>query len=233
MRGAAEARQRVILPDTPAPERTRRSTPAPTTSRAVGDTVLVTGRTELDTAAGTPSGGQTVAPAIAVAADVAAVVAFVLIGRRSHAESDSVSGLFHTAWPFLVGVLIGWLVARGWRAPASIRTTGVFVWLACAAVGMLLRALSGQGVAVPSSSSPRSCSASSSSGGGWRRCSPSGGGTADSDLLLRAPLLIRWAVRAGMDGRASGLGVMMPSPLCSPRPRSLRPRSPRPSERSR
>ncbi len=109
---------------------------------------MVTGRTELDTAAGTPSGGRTVAPAIAVAADVAAVVAFVLIGRRSHAESDSVSGLFHTAWPFLVGVLIGWLVARGWRAPASIRTTGVFVWLACAAVGMLLRALSGQGVAV-------------------------------------------------------------------------------------
>jgi hypothetical protein len=88
-----------------------------------------------------------VAPAVAAVADLAAVVAFVLIGRRSHAESDTLTGLLHTAWPFLVGALIGWVAAGGWRSPASIRPTGITVWLVCVALGMVLRAVSGQGVA--------------------------------------------------------------------------------------
>jgi peptidoglycan/LPS O-acetylase OafA/YrhL len=108
----------------------------------------MTGPTELGTAAGAASGGRTVAWGVAAAADAAAVVAFVLIGRRSHAESDTLTGFLHTAWPFLVGALIGWLAVRGWRAPASIGPTGVSVWIACVAGGMVLRAVSGQGVAV-------------------------------------------------------------------------------------
>lgn len=107
----------------------------------------MTGRPELDTTVRTSPDGRNVAVPVAVAADLAAVVAFVLIGRRSHAESDTLAGLLHTAWPFLAGALIGWLVARGWRAPGSIRPTGISVWIACVAGGMLLRALSGQGTA--------------------------------------------------------------------------------------
>lgn len=110
----------------------------------------MTSRPESDIAAartsatGRPAAG---AVGVAVAADVAAVVIFVLVGRRSHAESDTLTGILTTAWPFLVGGLAGWVIARGWRAPAAIRPTGVCVWLVAVAVGMVLRAVSGQGVA--------------------------------------------------------------------------------------
>jgi len=110
----------------------------------------MTGPTELGSAARTPANDRPArgAIAVAVAADLAAVVIFVLIGRRSHAESDTLVGVLTTASPFLVGTLVGWLVARGWRAPAAVRPTGVCVWLVGVAVGMVLRAVSGQGVAV-------------------------------------------------------------------------------------
>lgn len=107
----------------------------------------MTGRTELDAPAGTNSSGRSARCAAAIAGDLAAVVVFVMVGRRSHSESDALTGLLHTAWPFLVGALVGWLLARGWRAPASIRPTGLVVWLGCVAIGMVLRAVSGQGVA--------------------------------------------------------------------------------------
>lgn len=108
----------------------------------------MTDRTALDAPAGTSSPGLYARSVVAIAADLAAVVVFVLIGRRSHAESDTLTGLLHTAWPFLVGAVVGWLIARGWRAPYSIRATGLIVWLVCVALGMVLRAMSGQGVAV-------------------------------------------------------------------------------------
>jgi len=54
----------------------------------------------------------------------------------------------NTAWPFLCGALIGWLISRGWRTPTALRPTGFAVWLACVAGGMILRAVSRQGVAV-------------------------------------------------------------------------------------
>ncbi len=108
----------------------------------------MTGPTELEAPAGTNSNGRPTPGAVAVAADLAAIVIFVLLGRRSHAESDTLTGLLHTAWPFLIGALAGWLAARGWRAPAAIRPTGLYVWIACVAIGMVLRAVSNQGVAM-------------------------------------------------------------------------------------
>lgn len=79
--------------------------------------------------------------------DLCCVVAFVLIGRASHSEGETLAGAATTAWPFLAGLLIGWLVTRGWRRPAALVATGVGVWLATVAAGMALRAVSGQGVA--------------------------------------------------------------------------------------
>ncbi|WP_251984543.1 DUF3054 domain-containing protein, partial [Mycobacterium tuberculosis] len=49
-----------------------------------------------------------------LAADVVAVLVFCAVGRRSHAEGLSVTGLAATAWPFLTGTGIGWVLAPGW-----------------------------------------------------------------------------------------------------------------------
>jgi peptidoglycan/LPS O-acetylase OafA/YrhL len=83
----------------------------------------------------------------ALAADLVCVVVFCTIGRRSHAEGLTVSGIAETAWPFLTGTLAGWLLARGWRRPTALTPTGVVVWLSTVVIGMLLRKASSQGVA--------------------------------------------------------------------------------------
>lgn len=79
--------------------------------------------------------------------DLCCVAAFVVIGRASHTEGETLAGLARTAWPFLAGLAAGWLVTRAWRRPA-LMLPGVGVWLATVALGMVLRAVSGQGVAV-------------------------------------------------------------------------------------
>jgi peptidoglycan/LPS O-acetylase OafA/YrhL len=79
--------------------------------------------------------------------DLCCVMAFVVIGRTSHSEGETVAGIATTAWPFLSGLLVGWTVTRGWRRPAAPVGTGVGVWLVTVAAGMALRAVSGQGVA--------------------------------------------------------------------------------------
>ncbi|HEX9178393.1 DUF3054 domain-containing protein [Mycobacterium sp.] len=84
----------------------------------------------------------------AVLADALCVLLFCAIGRRSHAEGVTVSGVAETAWPFLVGAAVGWLVSRGWRRPLAITPTGVAVWACTIAVGMLLRKATSGGVAV-------------------------------------------------------------------------------------
>jgi hypothetical protein len=80
--------------------------------------------------------------------DLCAVLVFVGIGRASHGEGDTAAGLGATAWPFLTGLVIGWVITRAWRRPTAIVPTGLGVWLATVAAGMILRALSGQGIAL-------------------------------------------------------------------------------------
>jgi len=76
------------------------------------------------------------------------VLAFVVIGRASHAKGENLGGIASTAWPFLAGLACGWLAARGWRRPAALAPAGVGAWLGTVAVGMVLRVVSGQGTAV-------------------------------------------------------------------------------------
>jgi Protein of unknown function (DUF3054) len=80
--------------------------------------------------------------------DALVVVVFVVIGRSTHHHVMTWSGFASTAWPFVVGLLIGWVwvLARG-RAGATL-TSGVVVWLCTVVVGMLLRVEFGQGTAV-------------------------------------------------------------------------------------
>ena len=79
--------------------------------------------------------------------DVVGVLAFCAVGRRSHDEGLSVTGIATTAWPFLTGTVIGWLASRAWQRPTAVVPTGVAVWLCTVAVGMLLRKVSSAGVA--------------------------------------------------------------------------------------
>lgn len=84
--------------------------------------------------------------AATVGIDLLAVVVFVLIGRASHGEG--VLGLLVTLWPFAVGLLVGHVLALvlGQRETRSVRWAGVVVWVSTVVVGMMLRAVSGQGV---------------------------------------------------------------------------------------
>ncbi|GAA4090374.1 DUF3054 domain-containing protein [Actinomadura miaoliensis] len=84
----------------------------------------------------------------AAALDVACVLVFVAIGRASHEEAASLAGFAGTAWPFLVGLAVGWLVTRAWRRPEAFVPAGAGIWVSTVVVGMVLRAVSGQGTAV-------------------------------------------------------------------------------------
>jgi peptidoglycan/LPS O-acetylase OafA/YrhL len=83
----------------------------------------------------------------AVTADVVAVIVFCAIGRRSHAEGVTLDGVAQTAWPFLTGTLVGWLVARGWQRPTAITPTGLIIWVCTVAIGMVLRKATAAGTA--------------------------------------------------------------------------------------
>lgn len=88
---------------------------------------------------------------LALLVDAALVVVFAAIGRATH-DGDVLgpagSGLASTAWPFLGGLLLGWAVSIAWRRPLAPLRTGLPVWAVTLVVGMGLRALSGQGIAV-------------------------------------------------------------------------------------
>ncbi|HEV7951620.1 MAG TPA: DUF3054 domain-containing protein [Glaciihabitans sp.] len=84
---------------------------------------------------------------IAVTVDLIVVLAFVAIGRASHSEPGSLVGFLGTAWPFVAGLALGWLLARVWRQPLSVGTAAG-IWAVTVVVALMLRLLSGQGVAL-------------------------------------------------------------------------------------
>lgn len=92
-------------------------------------------------------GNPTARMAAAAGIDAAVVVAFVAIGRNNHDEDPGLAGLFSTAAPFLVGLAIGWLVARAWDKPLALRT-GLIVWPVTVAAGMIVRRILGDGTAL-------------------------------------------------------------------------------------
>ena len=83
---------------------------------------------------------------IALFADVVCVIVFCAIGRRSHAEGLTVAGIAQTAWPFLAGTGVGWLLIGGWRRPFTVIPVGVVVWVCTVVVGMVLRKVTSAGV---------------------------------------------------------------------------------------
>lgn len=85
----------------------------------------------------------------AALADVVLILVFAAVGRDAHQRGDVLAGVLLTAWPFLAGAAMGWLVTRAWRAPLSVRPAGLGAWLGSLAGGMLLRAATGQTVVLP------------------------------------------------------------------------------------
>ena len=83
-----------------------------------------------------------------VLVDLLAVLAFVLLGRRSHEEGSTVAGTVATAWPFLTGAAVGEIVVTGTRRPPASLASGAVVTAATVVVGMGLRRLAGSGTAV-------------------------------------------------------------------------------------
>ena len=84
---------------------------------------------------------------MAAAIDTALVTLFVAIGRRNHDEDPGVIGVLSTAAPFLVGLLVGWMITTAWDDPTTVRK-GLIIWPTTVAVGMLVRRLVGDGTAV-------------------------------------------------------------------------------------
>ena len=86
----------------------------------------------------TDAGNRTLRPWIAGAADLAVVVVFVVIGRRSHHEDAGFVGFLRVWWPFAAGLGVAWAVTGLRRAPlAWSRVAGA--WLVTVGAGMILR----------------------------------------------------------------------------------------------
>ena len=62
-----------------------------------------------------------VAVPVMIVLDAVLVVVFSTFGRGAHSEGLGVAQVWGTAWPFLVGLAVGWLVLlAGRREPSSI-----------------------------------------------------------------------------------------------------------------
>ena len=88
--------------------------------------------------------------AVSVAADVAAVLLFAVVGSRSHDGGGGAGEVLMIAAPFLVGTVFGWLLSPVARmAPMSVRA-GWHAWAATLVIGVLARRfVFGRGTAVP------------------------------------------------------------------------------------
>jgi hypothetical protein len=85
---------------------------------------------------------------IAVVADVLVVLVFAAVGRSNHHESAGAAGVWHTAWPFLLGTALALALCAVTRTdPMSVRA-GVRVWLWTVVIGMVVRASLGEGIAL-------------------------------------------------------------------------------------
>ncbi len=71
-------------------------------------------------------------------ADLAVLVVFVAIGRRTHGEDAGVVGFFRVLWPFAVALAVGWASTGLPPAPLEWRRA-IGAWLVTVVLGMVLR----------------------------------------------------------------------------------------------
>jgi hypothetical protein len=85
---------------------------------------------------------------IAVAADLLVVIVFAALGRSNHHESTGIHGIWHTAWPFALGTVLGLALTAWTRTDPLALRVGVRVWIWTLAIGMVVRTATGAGTAI-------------------------------------------------------------------------------------
>ncbi|MBO0844252.1 MAG: DUF3054 domain-containing protein [Nocardioides sp.] len=85
---------------------------------------------------------------IAVLGDAVAILVFVAIGRANHGESAGAPGIWHTAWPFLLGAGLGLAFTAYQRVKPTSLSAGVRVWVWTLVIGMVVRHSIGGGTPV-------------------------------------------------------------------------------------
>lgn len=84
---------------------------------------------------------------LALVVDAVLIAAFGVIGHYMHSRTLDLVGVFDTAWPFLLALVIAWLLNAVWREPLAPLRTGVGVWATTILLGMVIRALTDSGTA--------------------------------------------------------------------------------------
>lgn len=85
---------------------------------------------------------------IATLFDFLIVLIFVVIGRHNHDHGITLKGIASTFWPFGVGLLFGWAYLTLTHRNFIARNSGFYLVIFVVAVGMILRVISGQGIAL-------------------------------------------------------------------------------------
>lgn len=82
--------------------------------------------------------------------DIFLVVVFAFQGRSAHSSENTLIGVLDTAWPFLGGLALGWLITRQWKVTSGGLPVAFQIWPAAVmlalvtwAIGLLLRSVSG------------------------------------------------------------------------------------------
>jgi len=83
-----------------------------------------------------------------VAIDMAFILLFVSLGRSTHDHGVTVAGMASTTWPFAVGLGVAWLALLSVHRTGVTLMDGSFIVVVIVVVGMALRALTGQGIAL-------------------------------------------------------------------------------------
>ncbi|WP_460477915.1 DUF3054 domain-containing protein [Brachybacterium huguangmaarense] len=78
---------------------------------------------------------------LALVLDALAILVFVVIGLSEHGLVLDLDQIVRVAWTFAVGMLLGHLAIRAWRAPFALWPQGVFVWAITIVTAMALRTL--------------------------------------------------------------------------------------------
>lgn len=84
---------------------------------------------------------RAVAPLLVFLIDAVLVVVFATFGRGAHSEGLGVAQVWGTAWPFLVGLALGWAALLAARRPPTSVGSGVILWLITLVIGMGIRGL--------------------------------------------------------------------------------------------
>jgi hypothetical protein len=87
---------------------------------------------------------------LTIAVDTVCVLVFVAVGRGNHDEDPGVGGTLRTAAPFLIALVIAWVVAPRRRDLPTALRTGLRIALVTIILGLVLRRLVfDRGIALP------------------------------------------------------------------------------------